>query len=257
MECEQQLLLTVQKLTRQELADRLLDALAAAAVSGGGGSSCFSGCPAAVPAAAPDPGQVAASDRRMQCFPGNAAAGAVISTLPPPAAAAATVAAGASQLLKACHHEELSEALFQLVKTAQQQQQAMPQHGSKGLTRMQALLLKWLILNINNINYTSSSSSSTAMTTTDSNQGGSRSSGRPKGSVHLQSSILPVVTELELQLLTAQLAVKVKRWTVAQAVAGALQQRLTRMVSGDPSGMLIYTGSMCWAIHVRKPSLTL
>jgi hypothetical protein len=59
----------------------------------------------------------------------------------------------------------------------------------------------------------------------------SSSSSRPRGSVHLHSSILPVVTGLELQLLTAQVAVKVKRWEVAQAVAGTLQQRLTTMVS--------------------------
>jgi hypothetical protein len=154
-------------------------------------------------------------------------------------------AAAASRLFRECHHEELSEALFHLVKTAQQQQQqqqqqqAMQQLGSKGVNRMQALLLKWLILNTNKTSSSSSSSSSCRpgmTTTTDINQGGSSSSSWPRGSGHLKSSILPVVTDLELQLLAAQLAVKVKRWGVAQAVAGALQQQLTKMVSGAGGG---------------------
>jgi hypothetical protein len=113
--------------------------------------------------------------------------------------------------------------MFQIIKSAQQQQQQQQRNSSKSIHRMQALLLKWLLLNMGipgscpptNVDHTTTTSSS---------------SSRPRGSAHFHSSILPAVLAAELQLLTAQLAVKLKRWRVAQAVADVLQRQLAKMV---------------------------
>jgi hypothetical protein len=142
------------------------------------------------------------------------------------AAAAAAAAGNAADLFALCHSEELREAMFQLVKSAQQQQQQQ-RDSSKSIHRMQALLLKWLLLNID---IPGSCRSTDVDHTSSSGSGSSSSSSRPRGSAHFHSSILPGVLAAELHLLTAQLAVKLKRWRVAQAVTDVLQQQLVKVV---------------------------
>lgn len=88
------------------------------------------------------------------------------------------------------------------------------------VSRMQALLLKWLILH-----------PPCDVASGGGNSSGVESSRLRKGSAHVHSSVLPLVLSIELQLLTAQLAVKLKQWVVAQAVATHAQTVLQHMVS--------------------------
>jgi hypothetical protein len=101
-------------------------------------------------------------------------------------------------------HAELREAMFQLVKAAQQQQQAAGlTSGRQSLNRYQALLLRWL--------------------KADSSSSSSSSGGR--------ASPAAAVMRVKVLLLHAQLAVKVKRWQVAQEAATAAEKELKIMVS--------------------------
>jgi len=110
--------------------------------------------------------------------------------------------------------------MFRLVKAAQQQQPPA-RCASQTVNKMQAVLVKWLVLQVDDY---SSNSTSISSANQDSHS-------RSRGSRHVLSSALPAVLDLQLQLLTAQLAVKVKRWGVAQVVAADLQHKLAKLVS--------------------------
>ena len=230
-DCEQQLLAAVKQLTRQQLADRLLEAAVAAT------AAATTHLKDAAAHAGPHCQQQ--QQQQQQHLPTAVAAVAAghsaalqKGAMTKPAATGAAVAG----LLAQRHPEELREGMFQLVKLAQQQQQqhgggASQQQGPKAhLHRMQALLLKWLLLNSKTPSNTHNAVAGNTMTSSSSS-GTNNSSSRPRGAMHLHSSILPAVLDLELQLLAAQLAVRVKCWGVAQQVAAALQLQLKTMVS--------------------------
>jgi hypothetical protein len=96
--------------------------------------------------------------------------------------------------------------MFQLVKAAQQQQQL-----SFGLNRYQAMLLRWL------------------------KAGCSSRSGSS-----CRASPAAAVMHVEVLLLHAQLAVKVKRWQVAQEAATAAEQELKHMVSRETRSDVVF-----------------
>lgn len=222
-ECEQQLLAVVQKLTRQGLADRLL------AILQSRGWRTQHDQQHQQPMLLTHSAHAAPSPPQLQqgvLAASTAATGTVSDGCKTAHAAAAkhavrvvdSTAAAVDALLQACHGEELREAMFQLVKAAVQQQQPPACRSSQTVNKMQAILVKWLILHIHD------HSSSASSADKDSHS-------RIRGSCHVLSSALPAVLGLELQLLTAQLAVKVKRWSIAQVVAADLQHKLAKLVS--------------------------
>jgi hypothetical protein len=232
-ECQQQLLSTVKQLTRQQLADRLLEAAVAAAAP----TAHKTDTAAHVGPHCQQQQQPQHLSTAVVAVAAGHSAELQKGATTEPAAAGAAVAG----LLAQRHPEELREGMFQLVKLAQQQQQqqagSSQHHGPKAhLHHMQAVLLKWLLLNSKTPNNTHNAIAGNIITSSDSNGSttSSTSSGsrnRPRGAVHLHSSILPAVLDMELQLLAAQLAVRVKCWGVAQQVAAALQLQLRTMVS--------------------------
>jgi hypothetical protein len=229
-ECEQQMVASLTQLTRQQLADMLLQQLeqqqqqqqyhiehtAAGRVTG----------PALpVSKTAPEHQQQhtiiaftsssSSSSSNGICFSSTATASSSSNILLSPSSNSSS--SSSSSELQWQQHAELREAMFQIIKAAQQQQQQAAGLTSgrqfNGLNRYQAMLLRWLKAG------SSSSSSSSS----------SNSSGMSQ-----QRSPAAAVAHVEVLLLHAQLAVKVQRWQVAQHAAASAEQELRQLVSaGD------------------------
>jgi hypothetical protein len=209
-ECDQQLVAAVKRLTRQQLADMLLQQLEQQQQHKGEEEDTAIDCTATV-SAVHSAGLITGpalslsdcefEEQQQQQQQQQVAIGLAITASTTSSSLMVSNCGSNNEL----HHAELREAMFQLVKAQQQQQQGA------GLTKYQAMLLKWLKANC--------SSSSSA----------SRQRANP-------AAAAGDVVRVEVLLLRAELSVKLKMWQQAQQTAAAAELALRDMVSGRALG---------------------
>jgi hypothetical protein len=201
-ECEQQMVAALKQLTRQQLADMLMEQMQQQQQQCRTDNNVTAGL---ITGPALPVSKTAPQQQQQQMAITNTASSAVTACSSGISLLIPSSSSSSSTELQWRQHAELREAMFQLVKAAQQQQQQSAGltsgRPSNGLNRYQAMLLRWLKAD---------------------------SSG---SSMSRKASPAAAVMQVEVLLLHAQLAVKVKRWQVAQQAAAVAEKELKHMVS--------------------------
>lgn len=228
-ECEQQLVMSVKQLTRQQLADMLLDRMQQHQQQQQPGGHITA---AAVPLQlqhAQSSSHVQAPDimplhGAAQCMQyGAANCGNIVERSSSSSSGVEACTSSSSSLLQPDswqQPEELREAMFQLVKAAAAAAQPGTTTNPSGLGYYQSMLLRWLKIDC-------STTAVLKIATKKQQQGLSRSRNFSSGTA---STAAAAAADIEASLLYAKLAVKCKQWAEAQRAAAAAEKGLQALV---------------------------